>query len=104
MRDDLRITSKIQRAIFGKNRKKYYFNPKFTVGNITPEMWNFEIGGIKQLENWIRSKTYITNPKRSHKSLPRGLNQEEINDFQRICYVIKETLVLFDKIDRTYKS
>jgi predicted helicase len=100
---DLHIIYDSKKGYSAKDHR-IYFNSSFWIDNITDEIWNFEIGGIKQLENWIKNRTYSERPKKSHKTLPRPINESELEEFQIICFIIKETIALMKKIDILYRK
>ncbi len=91
-------------SIYSPKEARIYFNPSFWIDAIPEELWNFEIGGIRQLENWIKNRKYSEHPKKSHKTLPRALMMEEIQEFQTLCFIIKETIRLMKKIDDVYRK
>ena len=72
-------------------------------------MWDFEIGSVRQLENWLISRIY-RNPQsmntsrvmKRHKGLNRALLKEELGEFLKICSSIKNTLNLIPKLDQVY--
>jgi predicted helicase len=105
---------KIIEVYYESSEERIYFNnPKSNIkdkitwiGNITNKMWDFEIGSIKQIEQWLKSRKYV-DPKKSHTKKPhhglrRGLKDDEFNEFLELCYIIKKTLEIIPKIDEIY--
>ncbi len=70
------------------------------IGGITPEMWNFRIGGRQQLKLWLYERRYSEKPRKKH--ITRGLNVEEIEYFLKICHAIKLTIEILPDIDELY--
>jgi hypothetical protein len=67
-------------------------------------MWDFEIGGIKQLENWIKCRTFNEKPTKTNKTIPRGLLRSEIEEFLQISYIAAESRELMKKIDVSFEK
>jgi len=74
----------------------------FYIGNITNKMWNFEIGGILQLNQWLRSRRYRAEPKKDY--ITRGINQEELKYFIHVCNSIAFTIDLRSELDTVYNE
>ena len=70
---------------------------------IPKEVWQFEIGGIPQLEQWLYARRFDpnNNPKKDH--LNRGINKGEALEFMKIINAISETLPLLPEIDSIYR-
>ncbi len=87
-----------------------YFNTKsnsLSISGISPSMWEFEIGSVKQLEYWLRSRrTYksIKNKNKRHIGLTRPLHPEEFNEFIHLSTRIRSTLEMLPKLDTIYKQ
>jgi predicted helicase len=78
-----------------------------SISNISQEIWNFDIGGIKQLDYWLKSRRYKNNQKKRNKrhiGLTRPITKDELNDFLRLVAKIRLTLELLPKIDNLYKQ
>ena len=74
----------------------------FWIGNITQAMWDFEIGGLAQLELWLKHRIYHAKPQRF--GFPRAITYEELTIFLRICSAIKETLKILPSLDESYQN
>jgi hypothetical protein len=84
------------------------------VSGITNEMWEFEIGSIPQIQNWLISRKYVDpikevhdyqkdkTPRKRHVGLRRGLNSEDLQDFMELCVKIKRTIQLLPELDACY--
>ncbi len=81
------------------------------IAGITEQMWNYEIGSIQQIKQWLKSREFVdpkkvVNNKRikRHKGLRRGLTKEELTEFLELCSIIKKTIEILPKIDEIYKK
>lgn len=79
------------------------------IGNISKDMWNFEIGSIRQIENWLEDRTFVDpqldNQKKEkrHKKLRRALTPQEFTELLRLCSKIKNTLDILPELDKVYE-
>ena len=116
-------TYKIRNFFYDPDRKKIFFDtmkPKekqhkkskrtesinsrdiFWIGDITPEMWAFSIGGIPQLRLWLKNRQFTTEIKKY--SFNRGINMEELHIFLKICISIKKSIILIKNLDLYYQN
>jgi len=72
------------------------------IGNISQEMWDFEIGGRQQLKEWLYARRYSEIPMKN--LIPRQLNQEELDYLFKMCDAIKKTIELLPDLDEIYKK
>jgi hypothetical protein len=72
------------------------------IGDITQEMWDFEIGGRQQLKEWLYPRRYSEEPKR--KSIQRPLKTEELDYFLQMCDVIKKTIEMRPQLNEIYRK
>ena len=61
---------------------------------IPPEVWNFHIGGYQVCEKWLKDR----------QKAKRSLTGDEINHYQKIVVVLKETNRLMIEIDKIIPS
>ena len=94
--DDFYYDDEDQKIYFGKSHQAFW------IGNISPSIWNYEIGGIKQIFQWLKSRRYSINYKKKH--IRRSLNSEEVKFILNLCYVIKITIEFSEKIDLIVKK
>jgi predicted helicase len=100
----------IQDYHFNSSGKKIWFdsqNNSLSITNITHEMWDYNIGGIKQLNYWLKSRRYEKNQekrKKRHIGLTRPITKNELDEFLRLIAKIRFTLELLPKIDNLYKK
>ncbi len=85
-----------------KTREKETVNSSeiFWIGNITPEMWAFSIGGIPQLRLWLKNRQFSKEIKKY--SFNRGIFMKEINVFLKICISIKKSINLIKNLENIY--
>ncbi|TKJ25395.1 MAG: hypothetical protein CEE42_07950 [Promethearchaeota archaeon Loki_b31] len=100
---------KLRKIYYDPNEERMYFkkpsvrDPEktFWLGGITEEIWNFEIGGKKQLKQWLSTKIYINprTPKKNRLYHELRHNDDELDYFRKMTSAIKTTLDLqFPKI------
>ncbi len=70
------------------------------IKGITPEIWNFSIGTIPQLSQFLKSRRFSKT--RKWNSLQRSLNHEELVYFLKMCSAIGQSLGLQEEIDVIY--
>jgi len=69
---------------------RVYINNAQYFGNITPEMWEFKIGTIQQIEDWLKRRQ------------GRKLNTDDFNYFLKILDSIRITIEFIKDIDEEY--
>ncbi|MHA1474065.1 MAG: type ISP restriction/modification enzyme [Promethearchaeota archaeon] len=72
------------------------------IKGITLQMWEFSIGNIPQLPQFLKSRKYSSV--RKWNTLQRSLTHEELIVFLKICSAIEITLKLLPYIDEIYKK
>lgn len=97
----------IRNPIYDEDSQRIYFDHPnysselpFWIGEITPEMWAFEIGGMAQLSLWLKHRTYSATPKKF--GFYRAISTDELCEFLRICCAIRLTLAILPKLDCEY--
>jgi len=70
------------------------------IKGITPAMWEFSIGGIPQIAQFLQSRSY--SPTRKWNSLQRPLNYDELKELLLICSSIRRTLELLTSLDALF--
>lgn len=71
------------------------------IGEVSQKVWDFVIGGIPQLDNWLKGRKYSSNEK-DVKKMHRGLTNDEFKYFLRMINVIKLTLEKLPELDVAY--
>ena len=93
--------------------KDYYYSPEEEclyfdkskiswIKGITLQMWEFSIGNILQLPQFLKSRKFSSV--RKWNTLQRSLTHEELIVFLKICSAIDLTLKLLPNIDEIYKK
>ena len=72
------------------------------IRGITPEMWNFSIGSINQIEQFLKSRKY--NSFQKYNTLQRGLNHKELIYLLKMITAIEKTIELLPQIDKIYNQ
>jgi len=82
----------------GKN--KAVKNP--WIKGITQEAWNYSVGGINQIKQFLNSRKY--SPIQKYNTLQRSLDHEELIYFLKMITAIEKTVNLLPEIDKLYKK
>ncbi|MHA1619094.1 MAG: type ISP restriction/modification enzyme [Promethearchaeota archaeon] len=100
--------------MYKASEKRIYFDGKnpdtsYWIGQISPEIWNFEIGGYAQIKQFLSHRKYILQPPNSTISMKkyrisRALNSEELTYLLHMCSVIHQTLQLLPQLDKIFKK
>jgi hypothetical protein len=61
---------------------------------VSPEVWNFHIGGYQVCEKWLKDR----------QKAQRKLTIEDIDHYQKIVIALKETILLMSEIDETIET
>ena len=72
------------------------------IGGITQEMWDFEIGGRKQLKEWLYARRFSENEKLN--TINRAISNDELEYFLKVCVIIKKTIEILPDLDEIYKE
>ncbi len=72
------------------------------IRGITPEIWNFSIGSINQIEQFLHSRKY--NSFQKYNTLQRGLNHKELIYLLKMITAIEKTIELLPQIDKIYNQ
>jgi len=98
--------------IYIKEEETLYFeNPNKTekkiedlpwIRGITQEMWNYSLGRIRQIEQFLNSRQY--NPSQKYNSLQRGLNHDELVYFLKMISAIEKTIEILPQLDEIYNK
>lgn len=107
---------RIINPIYDKSTQRIYFNKPnnheegsiLWIGNISKDIWDFEIGSIQQIENWLEDRKYLdpqiedNKKEKRHKKLRRALYPQEFTELLRLCSIIKNTIDLLPELDKIY--
>jgi predicted helicase len=105
------ITLKITAPTYDAPHHRIYFQKPsgsagFWVGDITPRMWAFDLGGHPQLALWLKHRTLSPTPTpvESHKryKFHRAITPEELQVFLKICWAISKTVRIQAELTAIY--
>jgi hypothetical protein len=68
------------------------------IRGIPPEVWDYEVGGIQQLRQYLYSRRFSAAPKRN--TLDRGLTPGDLEHLLTVAEAIRLTLALAPALDR----
>ena len=93
-----------EKTLYFDTPKKNEFNKNGVpwIKGITIEVWNYSIGTINQIEQFLKSRKFNSSSK--YNTLQRGLNHDELIYFLKIISAIEKTLELLPEIDDFYKK
>ncbi|MCU0482575.1 MAG: hypothetical protein MUE54_15380, partial [Anaerolineae bacterium] len=73
---------------YDEQNGRVYINPDQYFEGITPDVWDFYVGGYQILDSWFRER------------LGQQLAYTDIMDYQRIVWISMNTIEIMDDIDR----
>lgn len=80
----------VKKPQYNEKEKRVYINKVQYFTNVTPELWNYYIGGYQVLHKWLKDRK------------GKILSSEEINHYIRVISALRETIKIQDKIDTYY--
>ncbi|MHA1673261.1 MAG: type ISP restriction/modification enzyme [Promethearchaeota archaeon] len=103
----------VRSPMYNAEERKIYFgehqDTSFWIGKISPEIWDFELGGYPQIKQYLSHRKYIPQslspktPKKKYQ-FSRALNSEEVAYLLHMCAVIKQTLQLLPRLDQIFEN
>ena len=84
---DNRVTRVAYEAPTDDDAGRVWINPTQYVAGISPDLWEYQIGGYRVLDKWLRDRR------------KRVLTYEEIIHYQRVVVALAETQRLQREID-----
>jgi predicted helicase len=72
----------------------------FAIKGVPAAVWEFEIGGIKQIDQWLGSRRFSPEPRKDR--LTRGITLEELAYFTRVLNAIVDTIAMRPLLDAAY--
>ncbi|MHA1746300.1 MAG: type ISP restriction/modification enzyme, partial [Promethearchaeota archaeon] len=102
---------KIAAPTYNASQHRVYFQKPssslgFWIGNITPRMWEFDLGGHPQLALWLKHRTWSPTPPNTKSSkrygFSRAITQEELQVFLSICWAISKTVRIQAELTAIY--
>lgn len=81
---------KIDKPHYDEKENSVYINENKYFENITPEMWNYQIGGYRVLEKYLKDR--------------KGRQMEDSGHYCRMAESISKTIELQNEIDKLFKK
>ena len=81
---------------FGSNPNAFWVKP------ITKEVWDYNIGGRKQIYEWLNARKFSEEYKKN--TINRPLERSETKYFLNLCISIKNTIETIEEIDKFVKK
>ncbi len=72
----------------------------FAIKGVPAAAWQYEIGGIPQLDQWLGSRKFC--PETRKDCLKRGINADELRYFIRVLNAIVDTIAMRPDLDAAY--
>jgi len=82
--------NKVEKVAYASG--KVYINTHQYFGNVPEEVWEFKVGGYQVCEKWLKDRK------------GRALTMEDINHYQRVVVVLKETIRLMGEVDKVIEA
>jgi len=77
----------VDKVNYAESNQRIYINKEQYFEGITPEVWNFHIGGYQVAHKWLKDRK------------GRALTYDELTHYQKIVVALKETIRLMAEID-----
>lgn len=79
--------NQVENVRYDKVNKRVYINQSQYFEGVSPEVWNFHIGGYQVCQKWLKDRK------------GRTLSYDELTHYQKIVVALKETIQLMQEID-----
>lgn len=83
-------TDSVEEIDYDKENQRIYINKSQFIGNVPEQVWDYQIGGYKVLEKWLKGRK------------GKRLNSKEINVLLKVVSIILQTIQLSERIDRYF--
>lgn len=80
----------VEKILYDAKNFRVMINDKQYFSKVEPEIWNYEVGGYRVCERWLRERN------------GRKLNSDDQTVFMRIIGSIRETLKLQQELDALF--
>jgi len=77
----------VDKVSYDERAGRVYINKEQYFEGISPEIWSFHIGGYQVCQKWLKDRK------------GRTLTYDELNHYQKVVVVLKETIRLMEEID-----
>jgi len=82
--------NKAEKREYNEKEKRIYINDKQYFMGVTPEVWNYHIGGYQVLDKWLKDRK------------DRTLSSEDVNHYLKVITALKLTIEAQKEIDKLY--
>ena len=80
-------TNAVDKVTYDDNNQRVYINKTQYFEGVSPEVWNFHIGGYQVCQKWLKDRK------------GRTLTYDELTHYQKVMVALKETIRLMEEID-----
>jgi predicted helicase len=77
----------VEKVIYEENTHRVYINKTQYFEGVSPEVWNFHIGGYQVGQKWLKDRK------------GRALTYDELTHYQKVIVALKETIRLMTELD-----
>jgi predicted helicase len=82
----------VEKASYDETTQRVSINKTQYFDGVSPEVWNFHIGGYQVCEKWLKDRK------------GRKLTIDDIDHYQKVVVALKETIRLMSEIDETIEE
>jgi predicted helicase len=79
--------NQVETVRYDEANQRVYINKSQYFAGISPEVWNFHIGGYQVCQKWLKARK------------GRTLSYDDLTHYQKIIVALKETIRLMEEID-----
>ncbi|MBD3284870.1 N-6 DNA methylase [candidate division WOR-3 bacterium] len=83
------LQNEVVKVWYDDRQKRVYINKYQFFEKVEPDVWDFHVGGYQVCEKWLKDRK------------GRKLNYDDITQYQRITFSIRETIRLMSEIDES---
>ena len=83
-------TNTVEKVTYDENNQRVYINKEQYFEGVTPDVWNFHIGGYQVAQKWLKDR------QKAH----RTLAYDDLAHYQKIVVALKETIRIMAEIDQ----
>ncbi len=78
---------RVEKVTYDQNEARVHINPEKWFNGISPEVWEYHIGGYQVSEKWLKDRK------------GRELSSEEVTQYARVVTAIAETIIIQKSLD-----
>jgi hypothetical protein len=83
------VSNEVEKVTYDGSNQRVYINKMQYFEGVSPEVWEFHIGGYQVCQKWLKDRKGRTYP----------LTYDELTHYQKVIVALKETLRLIAEID-----